>query len=246
MTSDSPSRQPRRPYRPRALSSPSAAEDVVFNDILSMLGEQLGHRAQSVVDPRTGRRKLKNVTFEFETDARAVHNFAGPSGYSLASNWFTRLLAQLLVANGVTKSQICVFLFVAGGQTPGTGIAEYTQQEITDGLNEIATKKPGARLITRPTVNRAVNKLCEYRWLEQAGNGRIRLNVTLWFQGTSAAQHEVLDEIKARYPEDADPGALFPHQIGPEIVHHQQEFDLSPDLGESQPQTSVRRKRRTG
>lgn len=50
---------------------------------------------------------------------------AGDAGYSLASNWFTQLLAQLAVANSITKSQLCVFLYVAGGQQRGTGIAQY-------------------------------------------------------------------------------------------------------------------------
>ncbi|WP_327249857.1 hypothetical protein [Streptomyces sp. NBC_01320] len=161
------------------------------------------------------------MTFEFENDARAVHNMAGNAGYSLASNWFTQLLAQLAVANSITKSQLCVFLFVAGGQVPGTGIAQYTQQEITDGLNKLAEKK-GGKKITRSTVNRAIGALCGYKWVERAGNGKIRLNVTLWFQGNSTAQHEVLAEIASEH--DHDPTA-FPHDIGPEHPH-QEEFDF--------------------
>ncbi|MFD7527383.1 MULTISPECIES: hypothetical protein [unclassified Streptomyces] len=209
----------------------------MFDDILNLLGEQLGTTAPETTQPRAGKRKLKGVTFEYENDPRSVHSFAGGAGYSLASNWFTQLLPQLFIANGITKSQLCVFLYVAGGQRPGTGIAEYTQQEITDGLNGLAAKKPGAKMITRPTVNRAVRTLCEYKWLEPAGNGRIRLNVTLWFQGNSTAQHEVLAQIAADH--DDDPAA-FPHRIGPELVHHQEALDLNLDGEVPEP---VRRKR---
>ncbi|GAA1303430.1 hypothetical protein GCM10009647_020700 [Streptomyces sanglieri] len=236
MTSETPSRQPRRP---RAVPSPASSPEsnAVFDDILNLLGEQLGTTAPETTQPRAGKRKLKGVTFEYENDPRSVHSFAGGAGYSLASNWFTQLLPQLFIANGITKSQLCVFLYVAGGQRPGTGIAEYTQQEITDGLNGLAAKKPGAKMITRPTVNRAVRTLCEYKWLEPAGNGRIRLNVTLWFQGNSTAQHEVLAQIAADH--DDDPTA-FPHRIGPELVHHQEALDLNLDGEVPEP---VRRKR---
>lgn len=221
MTSDPPAR--RRSSGPRPVPS-ATSDDAAFDDILSVLGSQLGDVAQSV-DPR-GRRKLKGVTFEYETDARTVHNMAGDAGYSLASNWFTQFLAQLAVANSITKSQLCVFLFVAGGQVPGTGIAQYTQQEITDGLNTLAVKK-GGKKITRSTVNRAIKALCGYNWVEQAGNGKIRLNVTLWFQGNSTSQHEVLAEIASQH--DNEPTA-FPHCIGPEEPH-QEELDL--DLGQA-------------
>ncbi|MFD5425610.1 hypothetical protein [Streptomyces sp. NPDC127084] len=145
---------------------------------------------------------------------------AGPSGYSLASNWFTQLLAQLAVANSITKSQLCVFLYVAGGQVPGTGIAQYTQQEITDGLNRLAAQND-AKQITRSTVNRAIKALCGYKWIEQVGNGKVRLNPTLWFQGNSAAQHEVLAEIAVEH--DHDPAA-FPYNIGP--TPRQEAFDF--------------------
>ncbi|MFD7490905.1 hypothetical protein ACFV8T_00525 [Streptomyces sp. NPDC059832] len=209
----------------------------MYDDILNLLGEQLGATAQETTPARTGKPKLKGVTFEYENDPRSIHSFAGGAGYSLASNWFTQLLPQLFIANGITKSQLCVFLYVAGGQRPGTGIAEYTQQEITDGLNGLAVKKPGAKMITRPTVNRAVRTLCEYKWLESAGNGRIRLNVTLWFQGNSAAQHDVLAQIAADH--DDDPTA-FPHSIGPEMVHHQEALDLNLEGVVPEP---VRRKR---
>ncbi|MFE6023104.1 hypothetical protein ACFQ6O_42515 [Streptomyces sp. NPDC056441] len=227
-----PSEQParRRPGGPRAVPS-NAPDEAAYDDILSVLGRQLGEAAQTA-DPRS-RRKLKGVTFEFENDARAVHNMAGNAGYSLASNWFTQFLAQLAVANSITKSQLCVFLFVAGGQVPGTGIAQYTQQEITDGLNELAAKK-GGKKITRSTVNRAIGALCGYKWVEKAGNGKIRLNVTLWFQGNSTTQHEVLAEIASEH--DHDPTA-FPHDIGPEHPH-QEEFDFGQD--------TYTRKKRTG
>ncbi|MBV7674181.1 hypothetical protein STHAL_32555 [Streptomyces halstedii] len=216
MSSEQPAR--RRPGGPRPV--PTHPTDDVCDDILSILGRQLGDAAPPAGDPRS-RRKLKNVTFEYADDPRSVHNMAGNSGYSLASNWFTQLLAQLAVANSITKSQLCVFLFVAGGQAPGTGFAQYTQQEITTGLNEIAAKKDGKK-ITRSTVNRAIKALCEYKWVEQAGNGKIRLNVTLWFRGNSASQHEVLAEIAAEHENDP---AAFPHDIGPERPH-QEEFDF--------------------
>ncbi|MFE7778522.1 hypothetical protein ACFU5O_32515 [Streptomyces sp. NPDC057445] len=220
MTSDPPAR--RRPGGPRIVpSNPSG--DAAFDDILSILGRQLGDAAHAE-DPR-GRRKLKGVTFEYENDARAVHNMAGNAGYSLASNWFTQLLAQLAVANSITKSQLCVFLFVAGGQVPGTGIAQYTQQEITDGLNRLAAQKKDAKQITRSTVNRAIKALCGYKWVEQVGNGKVRLNPTLWFQGNSTAQHEVLAEIADEHLHDP---AAFPYNIGPEQPH-QEEFDFGQD-----------------
>lgn len=163
---------------------------------------------------------------------------AGGAGYSLASNWFTQLLAQLAVANSITKSQLCVFLFVAGGQVPGTGITPYTQQEITDGLNKIAAQK-GGKMITRSTVNRAVQALCGYNWVEKAGNGRIQINVRLWFHGNSTAQHEVLAEISDRHERDVE---AFPYAVGP-VGAHQEELDL--DFGyEVEP--ALRGRRRTG
>lgn len=219
MQSEPPARS--RSGGPRAV--PATSDDAVFNDILSVLGKQLGNAAEAT-DPR-GRRKLKGVTFEYETDARSVHTMAGTAGYSLASNWFTQLLAQLSVANSITKSQLCVFLYVAGGQVPGTGIAEYTQQEITDGLNKLAAQKPDAKMITRPTVNRAIKALCDYNWVERVGNGKIRLNVTLWFQGNSTSQQEVLAEIAHEHGNDPE---AFPYNIGPERPH-QEEFDFGSD-----------------
>jgi hypothetical protein len=145
---------------------------------------------------------------------------AGDAGYSLASNWFTQLLAQLAVANSITKSQLCVFLYVAGAQQRGTGVAQYTQQEITDGLNKLAAQKDGKR-ITRSTVNRAIKALVGYKWIEQLGNGMIQLNVRLWFHGNSNAQHAVLEQLAVQH--DRDPEA-FPHGIGPEA--HQEQLDL--------------------
>ncbi|MGW6413340.1 hypothetical protein ACWF95_40660 [Streptomyces vinaceus] len=188
-----------------------------------------------VADP-SGRRRLKGVHFEYAADPRSVHDMAGGAGYSLASNWFTQLLAQLAVANSITKSQLCVFLFVAGGQVPGTGITQYTQQEITDGLNKIAAQK-GGKMITRSTVNRAVQALCDYNWVEKVGNGRIQINVRLWFHGNSTAQHEVLAEIADRHDHDT---GVFPYAVGPEGVH-QDELDL--DFGA---EADVRGRRRTG
>jgi hypothetical protein len=212
VTADPPSRR-----RPRPVVDVSSG-DAGFDDLLQVLGEQLGEAARND-DPRS-RRKLKNVTFEYEAGHTAVHDMAGDAGYSLASNWFTQLLAQLAVANSITKSQLCVFLYVAGGQQRGTGIARYTQQEITDGLNELARRKGGKR-ITRSTVNRAIKALVGYKWVEQLGNGTIQLNVRLWFHGNSNSQHEVLEQLAAQH--DRNPEA-FPHGIGPDV--HQEELDL--------------------
>jgi hypothetical protein len=223
VTADPPARR-----RPRAVPD-AASGDAGFDDLLQVLGEQLAEATQSN-DPRT-RRKLKNVTFEYEHDHTAVHDMAGDAGYSLASNWFTQLLAQLAVANSITKSQLCVFLYVAGGQQRGTGVAQYTQQEITDGLNKMADQKGGKR-ITRSTVNRAIKALVGYKWIEQLGNGMIQLNVRLWFHGNSNAQHAVLEKLATQH--DRDPEA-FPHDIGPHAL--QEELDLDfvaqehPDYG---------------
>ncbi|MGW4784875.1 hypothetical protein [Streptomyces sp. NPDC004230] len=212
MTPDPPGRR-----RPRAVPD-AASDDVGFDDLLQVLGEQLGD-ATRTADPRAAR-KLKQVTIEYEPHHTAVHDMAGDAGYSLASNWFTQLLAQLAVANSITKSQLCVFLYVAGGQERGTGIAQYTQQEITDGLNRLAAQK-GGKMITRSTVNRAIRALVGYRWVEQLGNGKIQLNVHLWFHGTSTAQHEVLDQLAVRHGNDPE---AFPNTIGPEA--HQEELNL--------------------
>jgi hypothetical protein len=63
-------------------------------------------------------------------------------------------------------------------------------------------------------VIRAVRALVGYKWVEQAGNGVIQLNVKLWFHGNSTAQHTVLDQIAAQH--DRDPEA-FPNAIGPDV-----------------------------
>ncbi|MFI1286469.1 hypothetical protein ACH4U5_37905 [Streptomyces sp. NPDC020858] len=234
MTSDPPAR--RRQRGPRPVPPPAAAaNDAEYGDILAVLGQQLGEKVAEAADPR-GRRKLKGIHFEYAADPRAVHDMAGGAGYSLASNWFTQLLAQLAVANSITKSQLCVFLYVAGGQVPGTGITQYTQQEITDGLNKIAAQK-GGKMTSRSTVNRAVQALCGYNWVEKAGNGRIQINVRLWFQGNSTSQQEVLAEIAERH--DRDPDA-FPYAVGPEGAR-QEELDL--DFGSD---SGFRGRKRTG
>ncbi|WCD91093.1 hypothetical protein KPP03845_200054 (plasmid) [Streptomyces xanthophaeus] len=233
MTSDPPARRRRGP---RPVSAPTAAgSEAEYGDILAVLGQQLGEKVAEATDPG-GRRRLKGVHFEYAADPRSVHDMAGDAGYSLASNWFTQLLAQLAVANSITKSQLCVFLFVAGGQVPGTGIAQYTQQEITDGLNKIAAQK-GGKMITRSTVNRAVQALCGYNWVEKAGNGRIQINVRLWFHGNSTAQQEVLAEIADRHEHATEE---FPYAVGPQGAH-QEELDLGFETEES-----YRARRRTG
>ncbi|AWZ06848.1 MULTISPECIES: hypothetical protein [unclassified Streptomyces] len=234
MTSDPPARHRQRGPRPVPAAT-AAGDEAEYGDILAVLGQQLGQQAAHAADPG-GRRRLTGVHFEYAADPRAVHDMAGDAGYSLASNWFTQLLAQLAVANSITKSQLCVFLFVAGGQLPGTGITQYTQQEITDGLNRIAAQK-GGKMITRSTVNRAVQALCGYNWVEKAGNGRVQINVRLWFHGNSTAQHAVLAEIADRHGHDTE---AFPYAVGPQGAH-QEELDLGFAVKEA-----VRGRRRTG
>lgn len=241
MSPDSPSRKPRRP---RAVPPSSTSADLVGEELLNLIGHQLGQSLQQAVDSQGRGRRLTKVTAEYADTPSTVHDMAGPYGYSIASNWFTQRMAQLLVANAITGRQLAVFLYVAGGQKRGTGITQYTQQEITDGLNELAVTQPGTRKVSRPTVNRAVNRLCEIGWLEHAGNGRIRLNVHLWFSGNSDAQREVLAEIARSIPADADPAAHFPKQIGPPLIHHQEELDL--DLGDLEIPAPARSRRRTG
>ncbi len=231
MTTDPPVRR-RRPA-PRAVPS---AEEAVFDDILSVLGHQLGETVERS-RPRASQRKLKTVTFEYE-DRRSVHDMAGDAGYSLASNWFTQLLAQLAIAKSITKSELCVFLYVAGGQIKGTGIAEYTQQQITDGLNAMA-RKTGAPCITRSTVNRAIKALCEYGWVEKKGNGAIRLNIKLWFRGNSSEQHELLAELQRETGDDPE---AFPNYIGPTIRADQ----LPLPLTDGEPPLPSPRQERTG
>ncbi|WP_159396449.1 hypothetical protein [Streptomyces sp. Sge12] len=92
-------------------------------------------------------------------------------------------------------------------------------------------------MITRSTVNRAVQALCGYNWVEKAGNGRIQINVRLWFHGSSTAQQEVLAEIADRHDHDAEE---FPYAVGPQGAH-QEELDLGFEAEES-----YRARRRTG
>ncbi|MFE8941042.1 hypothetical protein ACFYNX_26610 [Streptomyces sp. NPDC007872] len=200
---------------------------------MATLAVKLG-QASSITPPGAGResrrapRKVKQIRIDYEDPPTTIHDMAGDDGYSLASNWFTAKLAQLIIANRITPSQVAVFLFVASGQKRGTGVTSYTQQEITDALNvEVQKqKKPGAKAITRPTVNRAVKALCNYGWLETAGYGRIQLNVRLWFSGNSDDQRDVLGQIAASH--DNDPQA-FPYRIGPGDLTGQETFDF-PDL----------------
>ncbi|MET9930384.1 MULTISPECIES: hypothetical protein [unclassified Streptomyces] len=210
-----------------------------------MLGEQLGQTVQQATGPAVGNRKVTRVSVEYGADASTVHDMAGPLGYSLASNWFTQRLAQLLIANKITRSQLCVFLYVAGGQTRNTGIAEYTQREITEGLNKLIAKDPNARKISRPTVNRAIRHLCEIGWVEQVGNGRTRLNVRLWFHGGSAFQHEVLADMEKVLAPGESRTDHFPYRIGPVEIHqHQEQLDLGIDIEPTE--SPARRRRRTG
>ena len=196
----------RRRAAPRVLPP---AEESVLDDLLSVLGRQLGEtptEPQSATSSRPSR-KVKSVTVEYE-ERRGIHDMAGDAGYSLASNWFTQLLAQLAIAKRITKSELCVFLYIAGGQIKGTGITEYTQQQIADGLNEKAAEIDAPR-ITRSTVSRAVRALCEYGWVEKNGNGSFRMNIRLWFRGKSEEQHALLAEQRSEDPE------AFPNYIGP-------------------------------
>ena len=101
-----------------------------------------------------------------------------------------------------------VFLYVAGGQDKG--VICFTQQQITDGLNELALKTPGARCISRSTVNRAVRALCEDGWLQQDGQARLSVNMRVWFKGNSKTQRAVLDTLAD--PHDAH---AFPNTVGP-------------------------------
>ncbi|MFC8295382.1 hypothetical protein ACFUJ0_23240 [Streptomyces sp. NPDC057242] len=242
MTAEPPSRNPRRP---RTVRPTTASTDVVGNQLLGMLGEQLGQTLQRAADPVVGKRKVTRVSVEYGDEPSTVHDMAGPLGYSLASNWFTQRLAQLLIANEITRSQLCVFLYVAGGQKRNTGIAEYTQQEITEGLNKLIAADPNARKISRPTVNRAIRRLGEIGWVEQVGNGRTRLNVRLWFHGGSAFQHEVLADMEKDTPAGENKTNRFPYQIGPELIHqHPEQLDLG--LAIEQTETPARRRRRTG
>ncbi|MFJ9041423.1 replication/maintenance protein RepL [Streptomyces sp. NPDC102406] len=224
MTSDPPEVEY---HRPRAL--PAEPSALAFGDILTVLGQQLG---ETVEDQQKGRRrKLKGVSFEYDHEPRTVHDMAGDAGYSITSNWFVQRLAQLAIAKQVTKSEMCVFLYVAGGQMRGTGIAHFTQQEITNGLNVEARRVKGATQISRSTVTRAIKALCEYGWLERHGNGAIRLNVRLWFNGNSSAQQDVLADIQKDH---GDTPQSFGNYIGP--VPQQEQLTMNFEDEELSPQ----------
>ncbi|MFD4241885.1 helix-turn-helix domain-containing protein [Streptomyces sp. NPDC058525] len=212
-------------------TEPSSSDDFLLEDVMATLAIKMG-QVSSIATPAPRRassrspRKVKQIRIDYEDQPTTTHDMAGGDGYSLASNWFTSKLAQLIIANRITRSQVAVFLYVASGQKRGTGVASFTQQEITDALNEEVSKQPGGKPITRPTVNRAVKSLCEYGWLETAGYGRIQLNVRLWFSGNSDAQRDVLEQIAADHDNDPDG---FPYRIGPGNLSHQETFDF-PDL----------------
>ncbi|MFD0352939.1 MarR family transcriptional regulator [Streptomyces sp. NPDC127110] len=228
MTPEPPARKQRRPQEP----VPPTADrdsDPLFQDVVALLAQKMGQTPDIATPaPQPGARKqvgrkVKQIRIDFENaQPTTIHDMAGGS-YSITSNWFSQLVGQLIIANEITRSQIAVFMYVAGGQELGTGVTAYTQQEITDGLNREAAKKPGAKLITRPTVNRAVKALCDFGWLEPAGYGRIQLNVRLWFAGNSEKQRAVLHEIAAQHNHDPD---KFPYRIGPEGAGVQQMLDL--------------------
>ena len=221
MTSDPPEMEY---HRPRVI--PAQSSDLGLDDILTVLGQQLG---EMVEDQNKGRRrKLKGVAFEYDHDPRTVHDMAGGAGYSITSNWFVQFLAQLAVAKRVTKSEMCVFLYIAGGQMRGTGTTHYTQQEITDGLNREARRTKGATQISRSTVTRAVKSLCEYGWLERYANGQIRMNVRLWFNGNSAAQQDAIAWIEQDH--GASPQS-FGNFVGPVLKQEQLPMDFDQDGG---------------
>lgn len=205
MTSDPPRRQR------RALSLGAADENGFGDELLATLARQLGEEPAPHA-ARPGRKVTVTVEVEDPAEDKArpplVHHMAGDRGYSLTSNWFVQVLAQLMIANRRTKSEVAVFLYVAGGQD--RGVVHVTQQQITEGLNEFAKLDPSTRCIARSTVNRAVRALCEDGWLEQDGQGRVSVNMRAWFKGNSQAQHEVLAERR----DPADPHA-FPNTIGP-------------------------------
>jgi hypothetical protein len=219
MTSDPPPRH-RRPG-----TNVEAVGDADFGDeLLAELARQLGQHPDSAAITQPGKKvtiTIEDQDQEEKDDEKpVVHDMAGWRGYSLASNWLTQTLAQLIVANRRTPSQVAVFLYVAGGQDKG--VVNFTQQQITDGLNELAVKAPGARRISRSTVNRAVRALCEDGWLQQDGQARLSVNMRLWFKGNSKAQRDVLDTL-------ADPENVhaFPNTVGP--------LDLLGDAGSGAP-----------
>ncbi|MGW4815207.1 hypothetical protein ACWEPB_26680 [Kitasatospora cineracea] len=220
----------RRRRTPRPLR---AGDETVFDEILALLGEQLGD-SEPTQPAAHNARKVK-VTVEYEPRRATVHDMAGDDGYALASRWFTRLLAQLAIAKSITKSELCVFLYVASGQTRGSGVTAYTQQQITDGLNEIAVLVDAPR-ITRSTVNRAIRSLCEYGWIDKLRNGAVQINVRLWFAGNSQEQQTVLTELQNLH--GTDPQA-FPNHVGPPVVADQ----LLLPVGDDKPAAPARKKR---
>ncbi|WP_030775578.1 hypothetical protein [Streptomyces sp. NRRL F-2664] len=227
MTPEPPVRAQRRP-RPTAPADAPRNGDEVLDDIVSLLAGHIGQTANVAPPParsRTARRGPRvQISVDYgDTDPRSIHKMAGEIGYSITSNWFAQWMAKLLVAGVLSRSRAAVFLFVAGGQKKGTGIASYTQQQITDGLNELLDGMPGAKKITRPTVNKAVKTLIEWGWLESAGYGRIRLNVTLWFAGNSGEQKHVLEEIASDHGSEPE---AFPHRVGPRCLPGQQMLDF--------------------
>ncbi|MFD9574145.1 hypothetical protein ACFWBI_30480 [Streptomyces sp. NPDC059982] len=227
MTSEPPTRAQRR-LRDTAPAGSETGDEVLHN-ILELLTGHIGGGSESkTATLPSGRRSARGPKVDISIDysgnePRTIHNMAGGIGYSLTSNWFAQYMAKLLIAGLVSKSQAAVFLFVAGGQEKGTGITSYTQQQITDGLNEFFAAIPGAKRTTRPTVNKAVKSLCEWGWLESAGYGRIRLNVTLWFSGNSGEQQTVLQEIAEGHGHDP---RAFPHKVGPTAIPGQQVLDF--------------------
>ncbi|MFF7183538.1 hypothetical protein [Streptomyces sp. NPDC008121] len=227
MTPEPPTRAKRRP-NPTPPAEALKNGDAVLDDIVSLLAGHIG-QTRSVAPSPAGRRAARGgpkvqIHIDYsDTDPRSIHTMAGEIGYSITSNWFAQWMAKLLVAGVLSRSRAAVFLFVAGGQKKGTGIASYTQQQITDGLNELLDEVPGAKKITRPTVNKAVKTLIEWGWLESAGYGRIRLNVTLWFAGNSGEQKNVLEEIASDHGEEPE---AFPHKVGPTCLPGQQMLDF--------------------
>ncbi|THA53175.1 hypothetical protein [Streptomyces sp. A1136] len=227
MTPEPPARAQRRPNHTTPPDAPKNGDDVL-DDIVSLLAGHIGQPTN--VAPPSARRSTSRggprvqISIDYSgNDPRSIHNMAGEDGYSITSNWFAQWMAKLLVAGVLSRSQAAVFLYVAGGQKKGTGITSYTQQQITDGLNGLLDDVPGAKKITRPTVNKAVKTLMEWGWLESAGYGRIRLNVTLWFTGNSGEQKNVLEEIASDHGNEPE---AFPHKVGPKCLPGQQMLDF--------------------
>ncbi|MFD9078196.1 hypothetical protein [Streptomyces erythrochromogenes] len=227
MTPEPPARAQRRHSQAAPAEVPRNGDDVL-DDIVSLLAGHIGQATNVAPPPARGRATRGGPKVQInidygDTDPRSIHNMAGEIGYSITSNWFAQWMAKLLIAGVLSRSQAGVFLYVAGGQKKGTGIASYTQQQITDGLNELLDELPRAKKITRPTVNKAVKTLIEWGWLESAGYGRIRLNVTLWFAGNSGEQKNILEEIASDHGDEPE---AFPHKVGPQYLPGQQMLDF--------------------